>query len=543
MKNKILFSFLLVALLSILFTLTITLFIYHGVYEERIEEDLRVELSYIKSFIERNKDLSSLMHFNRRITLVSNSGSVLFDNRAKREEMDNHLEREEIVEALTLGYGKSERISKTLQEKSLYLAEMIEGERVVRISSELISIVGFMKLVSLPLISVLFVVFIFLFVFSSFLSKKLIDPINSLDLDSPLSNDYYEELSPLLCRLDEENKKIEEKILELEKTKREFDAITDKMNEGLAIVNKEGRILSSNSSFFSLLSLERKSDNIFFYLDNSELKRAVLSSLKGERSELVFPNNGKVIEAVSYPVEEKEGVVIIIRDITSKSEGEKRRREFTSNVSHELKTPLTTIIGFSEILKSETLPEERRIEFSSEIYREATRLRRIVSDILTLSALDENKEEEKSEIDLVCVVEGVVKELEYKAQEKNVSIERSVEKIVFNSSEKLFHSIIYNTLDNAIRYNKDGGRVLIEGKREENNIVITISDTGIGIPSASLDRVFERFYRVDKSHSSQTGGTGLGLSIVKNATRSLKGEVKIDSKENEGTKITIILPL
>lgn len=543
MKNKLLFSFLLVALLSIVFTLIITLFIYHGVYEERIEEDLRVELSYIKSFVERNEDLSSLTHFNRRITVVSNSGSVLFDNRAKIEEMDNHLEREEIREALTLGYGKSERISKTLQEKSLYLAETIEEERVIRISSELISLLGFIRIVLLPLISILFVVFIFLFVFSSFLSKKLIDPINSLDLDSPLENDYYEELSPLLCRLDEEKRKVEEKILEVEKNKREFCAITDKMNEGLAIVNNEGRILSSNSSFFSLLSLQRKSDNIFFYLDNSELKRAVLSSLKGERSELVFPNNGKMIEAVSYPVEEKEGIVIIIRDITAKSEGEKRRREFTSNVSHELKTPLTTIIGFSEILKSESLPENRRIEFSSEIYREATRLRRIVSDILTLSALDENKEEEKSEIDLVCLVEGVVKELEYKAKEKEVSLTRKIEKIVFNSSEKLFHSIIYNTLDNAIRYNKDGGKVLIEGKREENNIVITISDTGIGIPAASLDRVFERFYRVDKSHSSQTGGTGLGLSIVKNATRSLKGEVKIESKEKEGTKITIILPL
>lgn len=543
MKNKLLFSFLLVALLSIVFTLIITLFIYHGVYEERIEEDLRVELSYIKSFVERNEDLSSLTHFNRRITVVSNSGSVLFDNRAKIEEMDNHLEREEIREALTLGYGKSERISKTLQEKSLYLAETIEEERVIRISSELISLLGFIRIVLLPLISILFVVFIFLFVFSSFLSKKLIDPINSLDLDSPLENDYYEELSPLLCRLDEEKRKVEEKILEVEKNKREFCAITDKMNEGLAIVNNEGRILSSNSSFFSLLSLERKSDNIFFYLDNSELKRAVLSSLKGERSELVFPNNGKMIEAVSYPVEEKEGIVIIIRDITAKSEGEKRRREFTSNVSHELKTPLTTIIGFSEILKSESLPEDRRIEFSSEIYREATRLRRIVSDILTLSALDENKEEEKSEIDLVCLVEGVVKELEYKAKEREVSLTRKIEKIVFNSSEKLFHSIIYNTLDNAIRYNKDGGKVLIEGKREENNIVITISDTGIGIPAASLDRVFERFYRVDKSHSSQTGGTGLGLSIVKNATRSLKGEVKIESKEKEGTKITIILPL
>ncbi len=543
MKNKLLFSFLLVVFLSVVFTLAITLFIYHGVYEERIEEDLSVELSYIKSFIERNEDLSGLMHFNRRITVVSSSGSVLFDNRAKREEMDNHLEREEIVEALSLGYGKSERMSKTLQEKSLYLAEAIEGERVVRISSELISIIGFMKLVSLPLVSVLFVVFFLLFIFSSFLSNRLIEPINSLNLDSPLSNDYYEELSPLLCRLDEEKKKVEEKILETEKNKREFDAITDKMNEGLAIVNKEGRILSSNSSFFSLLSLERGQDNIFFYLDNSELKRVVLSTLKGERCELTFSSNGKTIEAVSYPVEEKEGIVIIIRDISAKSEGEKRRREFTSNVSHELKTPLTTIIGFSEILKSESLAEERRVEFSSEIYREATRLRRIVSDILTLSSIDEKKEEEKCELDLVCIIEGIIKELEYKAKEKRVTITRSVEKIVFNSSEKLFHSIIYNTLDNAILYNKDGGSVFIEGKKVGNDLYITISDTGIGIPAFALDRVFERFYRVDKSHSTLTGGTGLGLSIVKNAARSLKGEVKIESKENEGTRITIILPL
>lgn len=543
MKNKLLVSFLLVAFLSILFTLTITLFIYHGVYEERIESDLSVELSYIKSFIERNEDLSSLMHFNRRITLVSSSGSVLFDNRANRDEMDNHLEREEIVEALSLGYGKSERISKTLQEKSLYLAEMIEGDRVLRISSELISIIGFMKLASLPLVSIFLIVFFFLFIFSSLLSKKLVEPINSLNLDSPLSNDYYEELSPLLCRLDEEKKNVEEKIIELEKTKREFDAITDKMNEGLAIVNKEGRILSSNSSFFTLLSLERKQDDIFFYLDNSELKRVVLSPIKGERSELVFSNNGKILEAVSYPVEENEGIVIIIRDITSKSEGEKRRREFTSNVSHELKTPLTTIIGFSELLKSESLPEERRVEFSNEIYREATRLRRIVLDILTLSSIDEKKEEDECEIDLACIVESIIKELEYKAKEKSILIERNVEKIVFNSSEKLFHSIIYNTLDNAIRYNKDGGRVLIEGKKVDNNLFITISDTGIGIPSSSLSRVFERFYRVDKSHSTLTGGTGLGLSIVKNATRFLKGDVEIESKENEGTKITIILPL
>ena len=544
MKKTVFLWLLVVSLITTALLVPVSLVLYYHVYEARIEEDLFVELGYIESVYSDTLSAENLPSGARRLTVISSDGSVLFDSEADETTMDNHLEREEVKEALENGIGISERRSDTLSEKSIYAAKRLSDGTVIRLSTEAKTAFSFLSLIFLPLLLVILVVLIIMSVLSGFAAKKIVAPINALNLDSPGDNETYEELSPLLLRLKKEKESVREQIEKSEEKKREFELISSSLDEGLAIVNSEGTLLSSNNSFITLLSAyDITSSSVFSYFQEGEGKSALLSALSGMRKEVIFPIGERMIEEVAYP-SDKGGIIILLRDVTERVERENMRKEFTANVSHELKTPLTTISGFAELLMSGTVPSDKVTDFSSEIYREAGRLIALVQDILNLSSLDENNEEVKDRVDLVPVAEDVVSELEFKAEKKGVKILSDLTPAAVKGNAKLIHEIIFNLLDNAIRYSgKENPFAKVSTTVSSDSVTIAVEDNGIGIAREQQARVFERFYRVDKARSKSDGGTGLGLSIVKNAALRMNGKINITSDLGKGTKIEITFPL
>lgn len=542
MRRTIFISLLTVSLVTLLLVLPLSLLLYYNTYEERIKEDLTVELGYVSSLYERGVRDDALSQNGRRVTIISSNGSVIYDSAADEERMDNHLEREEVKEALERGIGMSERKSKTLSEKSIYCALRLNDGNVLRLSSEAKTAFSFLSMIILPLLLVIVIAFIMVFFLSRAVSSRIVKPINSLNLDEPDKNETYDELSPLLLKLKKEKDEIENQIRKSEEKRRESELIFSSLEEGLAIVNSSGELLSSNSSFFALLGGKAKENTtIFSYFQDGEGKSAVLSALSGKRKEVVLSISGRMIEEAAYPSE--KGIIILLRDVTERVMRENMRREFTANVSHELKTPLTTISGFAELLMSGNVPPDKAVEFSGDIYRETKRLSTLVDDILNLSSLDEGSEKEESLIDLKSVGESVINELSLKAEKRNVKIIPSLESASVKGSEKLVHEIVYNLVDNAIRYSKDrDAYVRIATKRTGKSVILSVEDNGIGIEEEHQKRVFERFYRVDKARSNSSGGTGLGLSIVKNAALRLGGTIHLESTPGKGTTITITFP-
>ena len=544
MRKTIFLWLLVVSLITAALLLPVSLLLYYHTYEDRIEEDLFVELSYVESLCSDGVSFSSLPHGSRRLTVISEDGSVLYDSVADSSSMDNHLEREEVREAFENGIGISERKSSTLALKSVYAAKRIDGGIVIRLSTEAKTLIAFLSLVFLPLLLVIAVILIIMIFLSGAVSRKIVDPINSLNLDSPADNETYEELSPLLLRLKKEKDSVREQIEKSEEKKREFELITSSLEEGLAIVNHNGTLLSHNDSFITLLSAEGiTSTSVFSYFQDGEGKKALLGALEGERREVIFPLKSLMIEEVAYP-SNRGGIIILLRDVTERVERENMRKEFTANVSHELKTPLTTISGFAELLMTGTVPSDKVVDFSTDIFREARRMITLVEDILNLSSLDENNDTAHDRIDLSLVGEDVAGELSFKAEKKGVEVKTELSPAVVRGSEKLSHEIIFNLLDNAIRYSKsEGGSVILRTFTTSDGVVLSVTDNGIGIAKEHQSRVFERFYRVDKARSKSDGGTGLGLSIVKNATLRMNGKINLSSEPGKGTKIEITFPL
>ncbi len=543
MRSKIFWALVSVSLIAMLLIVPVSLLLYYHVYEDRIEEDLLVELMYAEALYNEKgiKDFS--LEGGRRVTVISADGTVLYDSVAGEDNLDNHLEREEVKEALENGIGMSERKSETLSKKSVYCASRLSDGNILRLSTEAKTVFSFLSLIILPLVLVIAVVAVIVLFLSGFISKKIVEPVNELNLENPDENDTYEELSPLLLRLKKEKDNTKRELEKSEEKRREFELISSSLDEGLAIVNRDGILLSKNESFMSLLGKnEKESGSVFAYFDEGDGKKAVLSALSGVKGEVTLSVDKKMIECVAYP-SDKKGCIILLRDVTERVERETMRREFTANVSHELKTPLTTISGFAELLMSGNVPFDKVVDFSSDIYKEAQRLISLVSDILNLSSLDEKSEKCDERVNVKECAEAVISELEFKASNKNVDITASLEDGVIIGSEKLLGEVIYNLLDNAIRYNQsEEPWVRVETKKEENRIVICVSDNGIGIAPSEQDRIFERFYRVDKARSKSTGGTGLGLSIVKNAVMRMNGEIKLSSELGRGTVIRVSFP-
>lgn len=544
MRRTVFLWLLTVSLITILLVVPVSLLLYYNTYEDRIEEDLLAELGYAEAIYTGDLPSSSLEAGGRRVTVISPDGTVLYDSEASSDSMDNHIEREEVREALERGIGISERRSATLSEKSVYAAKRLSDGSVLRLSAEAKTPFSFLSLIILPILLVIAVALAVVLFLSRFVAKRIVAPINAIDLDEPEDNETYDELSPLLLRLKKEKEAVKAQIRKSEEKRKEFELVSSSLEEGLAIVSSSGELLSSNSSFRSLLGKDGREDtSIFSYFQDGEGKGAVLSALSGERKEVVLSLSNRMVEVVAYP-SEKGGIIILLRDVTEKAEREKMRREFTANVSHELKTPLTTISGFAELLMSGSIPQDKVGDFSGEIYREAGRLISLVEDILNLSSLDEGSDEKNEQIDLSVVVGTVLKELSFKAENHNVEMISELTPAPVRGSEKLSHEIIFNLVDNAIRYNQSREPwVKVKTEKLSKEVILSVEDNGIGIAKEHQERIFERFYRVDKARSRESGGTGLGLSIVKNAVANMNGRIKLTSAPGKGTKIEIIFPL
>ena len=546
MTNKIFRSIVSVAMVVLVASLFIASSFLYDYFNRSQVNQLKEELILVAE----NVDKVGTEYFENfdssifRFTLVSSDGSVLYDSQAKAGEMENHLEREEISEALKDGSGSSARYSSTLTERTFYEATRLENGNVLRISVSQIT-VGALILGMLPAIcAIILISVVVALIMSHKMAKSIVKPLNELDLENPAENETYEELTPILTKINKQHKQITRQMRELKQKSDEFEQITASMNEGLVLLDKKGVVLSINAAAKKLFSADETAvGRDFLTLDRSiDMNHAIEKALNGKHSEFREERNGNEYQFIINRTEsdgKTVGIVILCFDVTETAFAERNRKEFTANVSHELKTPLQSIIGSAELLENDLVKPEDTKRFVGNIKNEATRLVSLINDIIRLSQLDEDSEPVTESVDLYDVANEVVEILTVSAAKKQVELHLNGESCVMKGIRRYLYEIIYNLCDNAIRYNKDGGKVIVDLKNKDSNIILSVSDTGIGIPAEHQSRIFERFYRVDKSHSKETGGTGLGLSIVKHAVAYHGGKIKLESTVNVGTTITV----
>lgn len=548
MTKKIFRSIFLVAVVVIAASLVIASSFLYGYYNQSQEDRLREELMLAKTGVE-GAGSSYFDNFNSsvfRFTLISTDGRVLYDSEVSPDKMDNHHDREEIAEALQDGHGSSVRYSSTLTERTFYEAVKLSGGDVLRISATQVTI-GALVIGMLPGICaiVLFSLIVAL-ILSQRMAKSIVKPLEGIDLDNPENNDTYEELTPLLRKLSKQHRQIVHQMKELKQRSDEFEQITASMSEGLVLLDKRGNVISINTSAKRLFNTDDDivGNDFLAAYRSVNMAKAIDKALAGRHSEFREEKNDGEYQFMLNPIISDErimGAVLLCIDVTETAYAERNRQEFTANVSHELKTPLQSIIGSAELLENGLVKEEDKGKFIGNIKTEATRLVSLINDIIRLSQLDEDSESLTTDVNLYDVAREVVEELTPSAMKRNIELDIQGGECMVNGVYRYLYEIIYNLCDNAMRYNKDGGRVDITLGKEDENTVIVVSDTGIGIPVEHQSRIFERFYRVDKSHSKETGGTGLGLSIVKHAVAYHNGSIRLDSREGKGTKIKIIL--
>lgn len=495
---------------------------------------------------------------NFRITWVDGGGEVLYDSHSDSSQMENHLEREEIRDAFARGYGESRRYSVTLLERSLYCAQRLEDGTVIRLSVAQNTVLTLLLGMAQPICIVFLVAIILSVLLAVRLARQIVKPLNELNLNEPLSNREYDELSPLLRRIDSQQRQLKWQETELQKKQRELDTIVENMKEGMILLNQTGKIISINPSAAKLLNADRHcvGKDILTVSRDLELQEVLSRALGGEQTErtIALGSGSYRLEAspiFADPESESDldgkmvvsGVAVMMIDVTEKERAEQMRREFTANVSHELKTPLHAISGYAELLQNGMVQREDLIPFAGKIYTEAQRMVQLVEDIISLSHLDEGADDMKQEeVDLCGLAKAVVLSLEPGAREAGVTLEMSGESAVMRGIPQLLHSIVYNLCDNAVKYNHIGGKVDVIVKNEEAEVLLLVRDTGIGIEPEHQERIFERFYRVDKSHSKQVGGTGLGLSIAKHAAQIHKARIELHSVKGEGTTVAVRFP-
>lgn len=515
-------------------------------FEAQIFTELQNEASYI-SYAIKTEGISYLENFkknDKRITLVSADGTVLADTAADAAALENHASRKEIREALKNGSGTSSRYSNTLLQKTLYYAEKLDNGTILRISATQNSVLTILLGLLQPLVIIVLLALVVSLFLSGRVSEMIVKPINALDLENPASNETYDELAPLLKKISVQKKIIDRQIKDAEQKREEFKLITENMNEGLLVIDKDGNVLSYNQAAVRLLEIsEIKENSVLAFNRTKGFRKVVEKALSGKRAENDITLDENIYNLIANPVYENDkiiGAVIVIIDITESVKREQLRQEFTSNVSHELKTPLTSISGFAEIMKSGGMPDETVKDFSASIYDEAQRLITLVSDIMKISELDEAKDPaEKEMIDLYGLSEEIAERLKFVAEKRNVTLNVIGNTAYVPGIKKIIEEMIYNLCDNAVKYNKDNGIVDIIINTTDDKVNITVRDTGIGIPLGEQSRVFERFYRVDKSHSKLVGGTGLGLAIVKHGAAYHNAEISLKSTDGKGTAVTI----
>ncbi len=508
----------------------------------RLKEELSIVATNVEKFGDEYFDNFNSSMF--RLTLVASDGVVLYDSQTDVKQMENHLDREEIIEAINTGKGSSARYSETLGKKTYYEAILLTNGNVLRISVNQIT-VGVLIFAMLPSIfSIFLIALILALILANKMTDNIVKPLNKLDVENLLENDIYDELAPMVRKISNQQDKITKQMQELNQKADEFKQITDSMSEGLVLLNKNGVIISINGAAKELFDVgdDAVGRDFLTIYRSLEMNNAIKKALNGKHSELREKRNGNEYQFMINRIESEgntEGVIILSFDITEKAFAERNRREFTANVSHELKTPLQSIIGSAELLENGLVKPEDVKKFIGNIKNEAARLVSLINDILDLSQLDENIEIEKESVDLYQVIEEVVEDLSIFAKQQEVEIEINGEHCEIKGIRRYLYEIVYNLCDNAIRYSDKKGKVTIELKNKDGNIILSVTDDGIGIPVEHQSRIFERFYRVDKSHSKETGGTGLGLAIVKNAVAYHDGKIKIESNIDKGTKVTI----
>ena len=550
MTKKIFQSILLVAGCVLLASLLIIMGFLYDYFGGVEENQLRDELSLAAAAVEDGGTdyLSQLTADRYRLTWIAADGSVLYDTKTDAESLENHASRAEVSQALATGTGESTRYSSTLMEKTMYYAQRLDDGTVLRISISRATVgmiaVGMIQ----PLLIVLIVALILSGLLARRLSRRIVDPLNSLDLEHPLDNDAYEELSPLLKRIHRQHVEIQTQLRELREKTDEFTQITGSMREGLVLLDEHGSILSINAAAQALFGADAQCvGRDFLTIERShEISAAIQAAAADGHSEVRAERAGRVYQFdISRITSDGKflGTVILAFDITEQEFAERNRREFTANVSHELKTPLQGIIGSAELIENGMVKPEDLPRFVGHIHAEAARLVTLIDDIIRLSQLDEGDAMPTEPVDLLAVSQEAAENLHDAAAARNVMVSVTGQPAVLPGVRRLIYEIVYNLCDNAIKYNTDGGRVQVTVTKENETAAVTVRDTGIGIPPDQQDRVFERFYRVDKSHSKASGGTGLGLSIVKHAVQYHHGAIHLQSEVGKGTEIRVTFPM
>ena len=549
MTKKIFQSILLVAGCVLLASLLIIMGFLYDYFGGVEENQLRDELSLAAAAVEDGGTdyLSRLTADRYRLTWITADGSVLYDTKTNAESLENHASRAEVSQALATGTGESTRYSSTLMEKTMYYAQRLDDGTVLRISISRATVgmiaVGMIQ----PLLIVLIVALILSGLLARRLSRRIVDPLNSLDLEHPLDNDAYEELSPLLKRIHHQHVEIQTQLRELREKTDEFTQITGSMREGLVLLDEHGSILSINAAAQALFGADAQCvGRDFLTIERShEISAAIQAAAADGHSEVRAERAGHVYQFdISRITSDGKflGTVILAFDITEQEFAERNRREFTANVSHELKTPLQGIIGSAELIENGMVKPEDLPRFVGHIHAEAARLVTLIDDIIRLSQLDEGDAMPTEPVDLLAVSQEAAENLHDAAAARNVTVSVTGQPAVLPGVRRLIYEIVYNLCDNAIKYNRDGGRVDVTVAADAGGSSITVADTGIGIAPEHQARVFERFYRVDKSHSKASGGTGLGLSIVKHAVQYHHGRIELESTPGTGTTIRVVFP-
>ena len=550
MTKKIFKSNIVVAAAVLIFGIACVMAILYQHFGKEINGELKKEASYLSYGVEQDgiDYLKQINEKDDRITYIAEDGTVLYDNMADAESMENHSERKEVQEALKTGSGYAERTSKTLAQKTIYYALRLPDHSVLRVSSTQFSIFVLLMELIPPIIGIIIVMLIIAVIVSAHMANKIVEPINNLDLEHPEDNQVYDEVGPLLSKIYKQNRQIKNQLEAARRNQEEFGIITENMQEGLLVIDSYTMILSGNSSVWKMFQIKdpKIGDSVYSLDRNEDFRMLIEQVLKGQHGSVLLHLGSEAIQMIANPVTREHkvvGAVLLLMNETEKVEREQLRREFSANVSHELKTPLTSISGFAEIIQDGLVRAEDIKKFAGRIYDEAQRLITLVEDTIKVSQLDEGENPyEWEQLDAYAVVKDVCGRLKDIAAKKNVHLYIDGDKTMLCTVRPILDEIIYNLCDNGIKYNRDDGTVSIHLREMGENVEIRVKDNGIGIPGEDQNRVFERFYRVDKSHSKEIGGTGLGLSIVKHGVTFLGGTLKMISEIGKGTEITMIFP-
>lgn len=550
MKNKIFRALVALAAMAVLVASGLITFLVSQDYFNETKKELAQEARYISMGLESggNEFLNKIAAENGsnvRITLIDKDGIVLFDNQAEAKTLENHAMRQEVMEAVAVGAGEAERFSDTLDKTTYYYAVRLEDGKILRLARTIDSIYKSV-LQMLPIMGGIVIVVAFL---ASIVARRvtfnLIKPLDQVNLDEPLDNETYDELAPFLTRIAKQKRQLSKNLKKLRGKQEELTIITNNMNEGLVLLNGQQNVLFINESAAKIFGFSAKEvigRNILTVDRAQEVQDLLQKVSQAGKGEGLYEKDGHFYQLSGSSVN-GSGSVILIYDVTEKMTAEKLRREFSANVSHELKTPLQSILGYAEIMKNGLVKDEDKQRFLERIHAEAGNMIELIQNIMELSRLDENKTlDEFEDVDLLKLAQSVTLRLKHKAQTKGVTLNVSGSSACVCGVQSILSEVLYNLVDNSIKYNKDNGKVDVKVQDGSEEVTVSVSDTGIGIGAADRERVFERFYRADKSHSKEIGGTGLGLSIVKHGVLFHKGRVELESEPGVGTTITFVLP-